>query len=192
MRRQHKSRINSAVIKGLTPFGRSFDGTLGADATFTRATTATVEDHEGVIREVLSGEARFQGQRRVYNLAASTDTPSTQGITVISGRVYQISIGADSASGATAILTGATTGTLTGDAANGQSFDTAKTATTTTLTITISGSVKNLQVEDVTGQTVPFIVVFSIKLFYVLCFVVVECLLHERLFLLMFLFLVSI
>ena len=125
----------------------------GEIGTFARAATATVEDHEGVIREVLSGEVRFQGQRRVYNMAASTDTPSTQAITVVSGAVYQISIGADSASGATAILTGAATGTLTGDAVNGQSFDTAKTATTTTLTITISGSVKNLQVEDVTGQS---------------------------------------
>jgi len=36
--------------------------------TFARATGATVIDHEDVIREVLSGEARFQGQRRVENL----------------------------------------------------------------------------------------------------------------------------
>lgn len=35
---------------------------------FTRATPATVQDHEGVIRYVKSGEARFQGARRVENL----------------------------------------------------------------------------------------------------------------------------
>ena len=39
----------------------------GEIGTFARATPATVEDHEGVIRSVLSGEVRFQKQRRVYN-----------------------------------------------------------------------------------------------------------------------------
>lgn len=42
--------------------------TRGAgSATFTRATTATVVDFEGLVRNVLSGEVRFQGARRVYN-----------------------------------------------------------------------------------------------------------------------------
>jgi len=40
----------------------------GGTGTFARATTATVQDHEDVIREVLSGEIRYQGQRRVENL----------------------------------------------------------------------------------------------------------------------------
>jgi hypothetical protein len=40
----------------------------GAPATFARASTATVTDHEGVIRPCLPGEARFQGLRRVRNL----------------------------------------------------------------------------------------------------------------------------
>ena len=35
---------------------------------YTRATIATVTDHEWVIRQVTSGEARFQGARRVQNL----------------------------------------------------------------------------------------------------------------------------
>ena len=43
-----------------------------ATATFTRATTATVIDHEGVVRPVLSGEARFYGARRVYNTLNTT------------------------------------------------------------------------------------------------------------------------
>ncbi len=36
-----------------------------ATATFTRALAATFTDHEGVLRTALSGEARFQGARRV-------------------------------------------------------------------------------------------------------------------------------
>lgn len=38
------------------------------DPTFTRATTATVTDFEGLVKTVKSGEARFQGARRVENL----------------------------------------------------------------------------------------------------------------------------
>jgi hypothetical protein len=34
---------------------------------FTRATTATIDDHDSVVRSVLSGEARFKGARRVQN-----------------------------------------------------------------------------------------------------------------------------
>jgi len=35
--------------------------------TFTRATTATYTDHEACVRDVLSGEARFMGARRIRN-----------------------------------------------------------------------------------------------------------------------------
>lgn len=40
--------------------------------TFTRATIATITDHEGVIRNCKSGEARFLGARRVGNLIQIT------------------------------------------------------------------------------------------------------------------------
>lgn len=40
-------------------------------ASFTRATVATVKDWEGAIRNVLSGEVRFEGQRRVRNYVIS-------------------------------------------------------------------------------------------------------------------------
>lgn len=43
-------------------------------ATFTRATTATVTDFEGLVRNVLSGEVRFQGARRVKNGVRNSDT----------------------------------------------------------------------------------------------------------------------
>lgn len=41
---------------------------------FTRATTATVPDNEWVIRNCLSGEARFQWARRVQNMTAYSKT----------------------------------------------------------------------------------------------------------------------
>lgn len=42
--------------------------------TFSRATAATVQDHEGMIRYAKSGEARFQGARRVENMTAHSKT----------------------------------------------------------------------------------------------------------------------
>lgn len=55
---------------------RAASGTTG---TFTRATTATVRDNEGVLRTAIAGEARFEGARRVYNQwsVASEPTSST-------------------------------------------------------------------------------------------------------------------
>ena len=44
---------------------------------FTRATIATVTDHEWVIRNCIAGEARFQGARRVRNL-----TPYSQDVNI--------------------------------------------------------------------------------------------------------------
>lgn len=44
--------------------------------TFSRATAATVLDHEGMIRYCLSGEARFQGARRVENLFSYSEDAS--------------------------------------------------------------------------------------------------------------------
>lgn len=41
--------------------------------TFTRATVATVKDFEGLVREVKSGEARFEGARRVENLITASE-----------------------------------------------------------------------------------------------------------------------
>jgi hypothetical protein len=42
-------------------------------ATFTRATVATVTDHEDVLRNCLSGEVRFQGARRVRNYVIASE-----------------------------------------------------------------------------------------------------------------------
>jgi len=43
-------------------------------ATFTRASTATVEDFEGLIKTVKSGEVRDKGARRVENLISLSET----------------------------------------------------------------------------------------------------------------------
>ena len=55
---------------GVVPlFSRDYtQGTLGANATFARSSSATIVDHEGVIRTVPSGAARFNGLRYVRNL----------------------------------------------------------------------------------------------------------------------------
>lgn len=59
--------------------------------TFTRATTATVTDHEGLLKTAIAGEARFKGARRVRNylptsenFAAASWTKEV-GVTITSG-----------------------------------------------------------------------------------------------------------
>ncbi len=54
---------------------------LGA-ITYTRATPATVTDHEWVMRNCIAGEARFQGARRVRNL-----TPYSQDVNITWNKV---------------------------------------------------------------------------------------------------------
>jgi len=119
-------------------------------ATFTRWSIATLQDHEGLLKTAKSGEIRFEGARRVENLATGL---LTQSITVISGNTYQVTI--KGTNGATAICSGAFTGTLTADGVNRISWNngTPKTTTTTTLTITITGILTELLVENVTGQS---------------------------------------
>jgi hypothetical protein len=122
-------------------------------------------DHEGVIRIipgalsaiVPGGIVPYQDARIIQNLWPSSDdsdTPTTQIITTISGHEYQLTIGADSANGSTAVCSGAFVGTLTGDAVDRQSWNNGipKTATTTSLTVTITGAVTKISLEDVTGQ----------------------------------------
>lgn len=55
----------------------SYVPSLGADATFTRATNAQVADHNGRLWEVQSGEPRFNGFRRSENIAFSGGVAKT-------------------------------------------------------------------------------------------------------------------
>ncbi|MFA6109945.1 MAG: LamG domain-containing protein [Candidatus Latescibacterota bacterium] len=52
--------------------------------TFTRATIATVADFEGLIKTVKSGEARFEGARRVENLISNSEAFDNWGVTTTS------------------------------------------------------------------------------------------------------------
>ena len=82
----------------------SLAATTGTDPTFTRATAATFEDFEGLIKTVESSEPRFQGARRVENLfqnsenlEASTWIKSAQGVgsapVFVSGKTYTFECG---------------------------------------------------------------------------------------------------
>jgi hypothetical protein len=54
--------FSAPLISSVTAFGKG-----STTPTFTRATTATITDHEGFVRNVLSGEPRFYGARRIRN-----------------------------------------------------------------------------------------------------------------------------
>lgn len=116
--------------------------------TFSRASTAYVQDHEGVQRQVLANEARFWGARRVRNLFTATTALSTQGVTVGAGRITVSFTGTGSIT-----FTGAFTGSLAGTGASNRVQQTF-TTTAGTLTCTVAGSVTFAQCEDVTGQSV--------------------------------------
>lgn len=122
---------------------------------FSHASSALLMDFEGVIKNSLVDEIRFEGVRRVENLVANSEQPSTQNITVKIGHDYQARIGSKSDNGATVVFSEAFTGTLMADGVNSISFPngTPQTAISTTLAATVTGNIKNFQVEDVTGQT---------------------------------------
>ncbi len=125
----------------------------------TRATAATEIDQDTVLRSALSGEARFQGMRRVENLCPTPSaTISVAGNKTITASIgtYVFSMGAEATGTALITFTGTatgSTGTLTANATN---------RTAKTLTITAAGTIiatctvaaaNNIQFENVTGQT---------------------------------------
>ena len=144
---------------GVVPlFSRDYEaaGSLGADATFTRASTATVTDFEGLIKTVKSGEARFNGLRRVENLFTDITTSLASGsaTTAVSVAVgtYVFSMGAGSGTATFSGTATGSTGTLDADG----SSRTAKTLTITgagTIIVTASvAALATIMLENVTGQ----------------------------------------
>ena len=134
------------------PLTNSLIPTTAVDKTYTftrNDTDATVTDFEGLVKNVTANEARFVGARRVHNLATGLVTET---ITVISGNEYQVTIAGGS--GDTAVASGAFTGTLTANGTNRISWNsgTPKTAGSTSLTLTVTGTLTQMLVEDVTGQ----------------------------------------
>lgn len=68
----------TGTLGGATSFYAPLTNNLSAwglgstTPTFSRTSTAYVQDHEGIMRQVLTGEARFWGARRVQNLYAQS------------------------------------------------------------------------------------------------------------------------
>jgi len=84
-----------------------------ATPTFTRASAATVVDHEGIVRYCKSGESRFWGARRVENLLRSTEDLTTANWTGYGGGTFTVDTGVtDPLGGSTAFRV--TTGTANG------------------------------------------------------------------------------
>ena len=145
--------FNAALTSTLVP--EKGTGT----ATFTRATTATVTDFEGLIITVKSGEVRFDGARRVENLwgiqTATLSVAASNSMTLAAG-TYDFSMGIGTGT-ATFSGTGGATGTLTASATNRKSV--LKTITAGTLVVT--GSVATLidlmvvRMTGVTNQNTP-------------------------------------
>lgn len=126
------------------------------DLTVTRATSATRVNSSGVIETVASGVPQldyslggcpnflFEPQRQ--NMALNSDVGATQSITVVSGRVYTLSFyGTGSIT-----YSGAASGTLNGTGANNRVSVTI-TASTTLITLIVTGSVLFLQFEGTGG-----------------------------------------
>ncbi len=153
------SRVSASVAQLLAlPTWDATGKLIPGDWVDGRSSDILLPDHEGQNATIGGDHLPYEGARWVDNLWPTvdvSDTPTTQTITVVSGNEYQLQIGAGSASGATAVCSGAFTGTLTGDATDIQSWasGTPKTAGSTSLTVTISGSVADIQLEDVTGKT---------------------------------------
>ena len=134
-----------------------FDNTTGKlnplQYTDTRSAVLALTDDEGLLRFRLGGFLPYNFARYVTNLAAASDTPSTQNITTVSGNEYAISV--EGADGSTAVFSNAAASTLTNNGTDRISTNSGVplTAASTTLTVTITGAVTNLHVQDVTGRT---------------------------------------
>jgi len=141
-----KRRRSIAAVLLSPILNSSMISSLPDNSTFTRATTATVLDQEGLIKYALSNESRFSGARRVENLLSNTSTLATQDITTIAGD-YVFSMNGSG----TATFSGTATDSLVGDGVNRKS--TQITCTAGTLTITVSGAITDAQLELVEGQS---------------------------------------
>ena len=117
------------------------------DLTFSRASARTRRNSSGIIESLannvpalnypVSGCPAWLFEPQRTNIFLNSLTPATQTITVVSGSIYTVSVG----QGGTAVLSGAGSGT----ASFGSSVT--FTASSTSLTVTISGTPSYCQVE---------------------------------------------
>jgi hypothetical protein len=135
----------------------STDFTTGPTAenapdSYSCSSTRYVEEHDGRLAKIPIDALPFGGLLPGYNLLAGpTDTLSTETVTVVSGAKYIVS-----AEGSGSItLSGADTSVLTGDESNRKAV--AFTAASTSLTLTVSGTVTDAQLENSTHYPDPTI-----------------------------------
>lgn len=115
---------------------------------FSRSTIGTVIDFEGSLNECKIDEARFEGARRVENICTDSEIYATETVTVLNGMDYIFSF---SGTGSV-VFSGAFTGTLAGTGNDREEVK--ETASTTALTITVTGEVLQAQLEKVSGTQV--------------------------------------
>lgn len=132
---------NGLIPSFVTPLASTLVPERGsATPSFSRDTTATVTDFEGVVIDTLIDELRFPGLRRVENLLSSTGAYTTETVVVESGEDY--------------ILSCTGTGTITLSGASTEVVSNSEitfTAASTSLTLTVSGTVLTPQLEVVSG-----------------------------------------
>lgn len=132
-------------------------GGLGDSPTYTRASSATVTDHEGIVRNCLTNEIRYPGWRRERNLftgstALLASGSATTAVTVGVG-TYTFSMGAGAGRATFSGTATGSTGTLDAHATN---------RTAKVLTITVGGTIivtaslaalANISLANTTGQS---------------------------------------
>lgn len=114
---------------------------------FSRNSPATTFNNEGKLITLPSNAPRFYGARMVYNQIASSSIMATQTVTTTAD-AYTLSFKGTG----TVTLSGTFSGSLVGTGATDR-VQTTFTATAGTLTLTVSGSVTDAQLEMVTGRS---------------------------------------
>lgn len=139
--------LASFIFNGLS--GSIVPSAGGVAPSFTRATTATITDQDLVVRQVLSGEARFGGFRRVRNVLSATEALSGGSWTAAgSGTVTSGFSAPDGTNTAFKIVTSTA-------AANSGIFQASSTFTTGTNSVWMRGEVggERAQFGDATNRT---------------------------------------
>lgn len=141
------------VVRSDAPFYWPLRGNLALQngsgtPTFTRATAAWGFNETGKLYKVPSGAVRMRGYRPVINMLASPEALATQGIAT-EARTYTISFYGTGTIAFSGSYAGAN---LAGTGASNRVQRTF-TATAGTLTLTVTGSCTQAQMEDVTGKT---------------------------------------
>lgn len=140
--------IQSVLADKRVFYRNAASGSLGANTTIVRASAAYVPDFEGVLKLIPSNAAAMDGMRVVYNLWNGTGTLATQTVTVVVGRQYRAAF---SGTG-TVVFSGAASETVIGSASGRKSSGVLE-ATSTSLVCTVTGTVSDAILTDVTGQS---------------------------------------